>query len=784
MLTNYLKIVLRNINRHKGYTFINIAGLAIGLTVVILILLYVQFEISFDAYNEKADRIYRVTRGVQGSEEYSPLTPAPLGPSMKNELPEVVETARLRRAGNIVLSYDDKNFFENTFVFADPSTLDMFSLHLLKGDAKSALRDPFSVIISESMARKYFGKDEPIGKTIRYRNRYDFPVTGVMKDMPKNSHLIIDFIAPFEVQEKMDAMMKSTNWGASMYYTYFLVRENTDLRTLETNFNQLLRRHLPERALKQLQTSFQPLRDIHLYPDRIKSVYIFSSIALLVLILACINYMNLATARSTKRMKEIGIRKIIGASRIQLIKQLLGESIVFTVLAFILSMILVWILLPSFNALTDGNLKLDLIGNKQIIIWLCILVATVGVFAGSWPAWAVSSFIPSVLLREGRGGPKGSHLRHTLVVIQFTISIFLIIATLVIKGQLDFIRTADAGFQKDQILVIDIRDENIRRNITAIENELKRNPNILYVSSSTDLPNESNMATLVNWQGKDVNREQEIFLDFVDYDYVDLYGISIIEGRNFSRNVSSDATGAVLINETAMRTIGWTSAIGKEITHGMGNKTGKVVGVMKDFHMNSFHQPIEPLCLNLNLDWSDFGRLLSVKMTGRDVPQTISFIKKTLAKVSPKYPFKYNFFDDLYNSVYIVEERMERAFSIFALLAIFIGSLGVFGLVSFMAEQRTKEIGVRKVLGASVSNVFMLLTKNFIKLVFLANAVAWPLAYYFMNRWLQDFAYKVEIGISIYLLSGAIALVITIVSVSYQAIRVAMANPVDSLRYE
>jgi len=782
MIKNYLKISFRNLIRHKGYSFINIAGLALGLTAVILILLLVQFEISFDKYHKNADQIYRVMRGKQGPDRMSYLTQPPLAPTLKSEFPEVESATRFYRLGKTHISYQTKNFFETGFCFTDPESFEIFSFELLEGDPNKVLDDPYSVVISEAMANKYFGSENPIGKIIHFKGEHDFKITGILKDLPDNSILKFDFIAPFKTTQIIDSFHNHESWGYSSYRTYFLLNKDANLKDLENKIPGLITKYFDEKTAKEIRFEFQPLTKIHLQSDRVKIIYLLTSVAILILIIACINYINLATARSTQRMKEIGIRKVIGAYRHQLIKQILGESILFSILAFFLATILVGLLLPSFNVFVERNLIFNPLENLQFLSWLAALLIFVSFVAGSYPAFAISTFNPMTTFRNQVAGTKGSRLRNSLVVGQFLISITLIIATLIIKDQMHFIRNKDVGFAKDQILVVDIRDNKLRSNLESIKSELKQNPNILTVASSIDLPNESGAATRSDWSGRPQDKEQEIFINFIDYDYIDLFEIDIKQGRNFSKIFSSDAAGAFLLNEIAIKEIGWDDPVGKEFKHFFGGRTGTVVGVVSDFHMLPLHQSIQPICLDLNP--ARANRILSIKIKDENIPKTVSYVQETMAKFSPNYPFEYRFFDEVFDSSYKLERKVESIFTLFALLAIFIACLGLLGLASFTTIQRTKEIGVRKVVGASVAQIVGMLSKQITKWVLIATVIAWPISYFAMNKWLQTFAYKTDINFLIFLIAAFAAIFISFLTVGYQSIKAALANPVKSLRYE
>ncbi len=797
MLKNYLKIALRNIKRQKGFSFINIAGLSIGIAAVILILLYVQYELSFDRFHENVDRIYRVAQEFpdyhQGKNQAA-ITPAPLAHAIVEEYPEVISATRFVKSTETLLIYGEKSFLENNFYFTDPQTFEIFSFKLLKGDLKTALDDPYSIIVSEQMAEKYFGDEEPLGKTISYKGSHDFTVTGILKNIPRNSHLTMDFIASFETYKLLTGTDFS-KWYMSSLYTYLLLREDADPLQLESKLPALLEKYWNKEKAAQYRYFIQPLSKIHLHSQLIddeiatnsdiKLIYLFSSIAFLILIIACINYMNLGTARSAQRSKEVGIRKVVGAQKRQLIKQFLGESTILTFIAFLVSILIVEMVLPTFNSFVERELSFNIAENFQFVLWIILLMLLIGISAGSYPALAISSFKPVSILSGKLGSPsKGKLFRNILVVIQFTISIVLIIGTFVIKNQLDHIRNMDVGYSKEQIVVLNLQDDEVTKNLKAIKTELQRNSNILTTSSSSNLPNNIISKGRADWPGKRDDIDLQICVGIVDYDFIDLYEIKIVEGRNFSKDFPSDENGAFLLNESAVKAIGWDSPIGKEfiLTGHLGGGTGKVIGVMKDFNLHSLHQKIEPLYFYLNPN--KYHRYLSIKIKGNNIPETLGYIKNAMRRFSPKYPFEYNFFNEIFDRAYKSEQTIGKMISIFAFVVIFVACLGLFGLAAFTTEQRTKEIGVRKVLGASVSELLVLLSKEFIKWVLLANIIAWPIAWYAMNKWLQNFAYRVNIGIWIFILSASLALIIALVTVSYQSIKAAVANPVESLRYE
>jgi putative ABC transport system permease protein len=800
MFKNYIKTALRNISRHRVYSVLNIIGLASGMAVFVLILLYVQYEMSFDRYHENAKQIYRVVKEdpgnyYLGSNQYG-VTPAPLAPTLMTEYPEVLSATRIKSRGNILVAYGEKNFLEEQVHFCDPQTFEIFTFDFLRGNPQTVLQDPLSIIISEKMADKYFGDQDPVGKILEFNNALDFAVTGVFADMPENSHFTMEFIVPFESITKT-GVSNLQSWSSNSYYTYFLLQEGADADALEAKFPALIDKHAGDNiwSWKGQKTRYflQALTKIHLYSNinfeisansDIKYIYIFTSIAFLILIIACINYMNLATARSAQRAKEVGMRKVVGALRSQLIRQFLGESIVLAIISLLVTVVIVVVSLPVFSRFVERELSFNVIENLPFLLGILAVVLFVGLFAGSYPALYMSSFRPvSVLKGAYSRGLKGSRLRNVLVVTQFVISITLIISTVVVRNQLHFVKNKEMGYSREQIIVLTIHDRNLRKRMETLKTELKRHPNISQVSSSESLPNHISSETLADWPGKPEDVDVPIYNGKVDYDFVDLFEIAIVAGRNFSREFPDDANGAILLNETAVKALGWDLPLGRELYH-WGNKdrpTGKVVGIMKDFHMHSLHLGIKPLYIFLN---PDYHRYLSIKVKTANLPQTIGFIEEKLKEFSPQYPFAYQFFDDIFDRAYRSERRIGTMFSVFSLMAILIACLGLFGLASFTAQQRTQEIGIRKVLGASASDIAYNLSQEFSKWVVMANVIAWPVAYFMMNRWLQSFAYRIHIGIFTFVFAGVVALMIAILTVSLQTIKAATANPVDALRYE
>jgi putative ABC transport system permease protein len=797
MIKNYMKIAWRNIQRHKAYSFINILGLSIGIAAFILIGLYVKYELSFDRYHENADQIYRVVRDkpTSTSSVYTPMavTPAPLAPLLNEKLPEVVSATRIIKSQDVLISYGQENFLEDEFFWADPETFEIFSIPLIWGDSETALNEPFSILVSEKTAKKYFGHEDPTGKILKVSDRFDFKITGVFWDMPANSHFVMDIIVPYETYFRIMGN-DITNWGSNFSYTYILLREDANPEELEAKFPTFLDTYVYkgfdiEDRFKNI-LRIQPLTKIHLFSHRNQeigvnndAIYIilFSSVAFLFLFISCINYMNLATARASQRGREVGIRKVVGARRGQLVKQFLGESVALSLLAMIFSVLIVMIILPAFNRLVERQLRFDPVNNPLLFIGLVGIVLIVGLFSGSYPAMRISGFRPVAVLRGTFAkSSEGLALRNILVLIQFSISIFLIICTFIVRGQLNFVKNKDVGFSREQIMTVEVRDRTIRQSIQAIKAELKRSPDVVAVSISDRLPNDIDYHTTADWPGRSPELVFPIYYNTAGYDFIDLFGIKIVKGRNFSRDFPSDEKGTFLVNEAAVRAAQWESPIGQKLKHWKGN-TGEIIGVMKDFHLHSLHRPIDPLYIYL--DPSDFSKM-SIKIKSSHISATIDHVKNVMKQFSPSYPFEYSFFDEVFERTYNKEQRMGTIFGSFAVLAIFIACLGLFGLASFTAAQRTKEIGIRKVLGASLLDVTTLLEKEFIRWVLISNVIAWPLAYFAMNKWMQNFAFRVDLSIWTFVCSALLALLIALLAVSYQSVKAAVANPVNSLRYE
>jgi putative ABC transport system permease protein len=800
MWKSNLNAAWRHIKKNLAYTGLNVLGLAVGMAVFIVIMLFVRTELSYDRYHTNAPNIYRVIQEQSGNtylgSNLFAVTAGPMAPAMIRDFPEVRTAMRINRSREDLIRIGETNFIEKIIHWADPQIFEIFSFPLIRGDKATVLKDPFSVLFSEREARRLFGGADPIGRTIVYRTgdqAYDFKVTGVFRDLPSNSHFSMDVLAPFETMGKIQKR-DLTQWGNNSYYTYVLLKDGTDPKTLDAKLPAFIDKYKTDQHAHKGQKNryfLQLLTQIHL-SSRVnfelsptgdaRFVLLFASIAVLVLIIACVNYMNLATARSLKRAKEVGLRKVVGAAKGQLVRQFLGDAMLLTFIALILAIGIVLAVLPVFRTFVERDIAFNPLRDLVLMPGLLLLAAVVGAVAGSYPAFFVSAFRPiSALKGTGASKSKGRGLRNGLIVFQFAASIALIICTVAVRSQLRFIRNMDMGYERDQIVTLSPRG-GLRTDLEAFKTELKRNPSVLNVAVSSDLPNSVGSSTIASWPGKPESVEIQIYVLETDYDFIDLYGLQLAQGRNFSRDFPSDAKGAFLINESAAKALGWDDPVGREFGRwGNSKAAGKIVGVIKDFHLHSVHLPIMPLYIYFD---PNRGGNVSVKIRGENIPATLAFLKKTWERFAPEYPFEYAFFDDVFDRAYRIERRLGTVFSAFAGLAVLIACLGLVGLASFAAEQKTKEVGIRKVLGASSAGIMALFSKEFIKWVVLANLVAWPVGYYAMRTWLKNFAYRIDLTVPMFLGSALAALAIAAAVISVQTYRAASANPADSLRNE
>jgi putative ABC transport system permease protein len=804
MFKNYLKIAFRNILKHKVYSFINITGLAIGIACSILIFLWVKDELSYDRYHEKAEQIYRlVFKGRIGNADVNyPHSPSPMGNVLVKEFPEVLQSTKLLPTWRVVIHYKEKHFNEEHLFFTDSSIFDLFTFPLIQGDPKTALTQPNSIVITKSAAKKYFGDENPMGKKLKLGDNATYEITGIAKDVPQNSHFHFNCLASIITLN----VGRNPDWADMEYYTYIVLQKGYSKARLEAKFPGMIRKYLVPRVLDGMGISYdeflskgnsirfllQPLIGIHLHSHLegeleantdVKYIYIFSIIALFILIIACINFMNLATARFAERSKEVGIRKVLGSIRSQLVGQFLVESIMLSFFAVLLAIFLIECTLPFFNNFTGKQLDLRYLSNWFVLPAFICTTLFVGIVAGSYPAFFLASFKPIKVLK----GPlnekifsRTPFLRNILVVFQFSISIILLVGTFVVSSQMEYVRDKELGFTKNNVVVI-TGAEVIGQQREAFKNELLQDSNVFCASASFHIPGKAFSSYSFEPEGVpgDAGNIYQLKVCQSDFDYVRTLKLKMAEGRFFSCNHPNDAN-SIIINESAARRFGWKDPVGKRISS--GNRHFTVIGVIKNFHFESLHQEIRPLViLHLRENPADY---ISVRINTENIKKTLAFLENKWKKFVPDRPFDYFFLEDGLNKLYSQEKRSGQLFGIFCTLAVFIACLGLFGLASFTAEQKTKEIGVRKVLGANGYNIVLLLTKEFTKWIITANVVAWPIAYFVMNKWLQNFAYRTNMRISIFILSGLLAFVIALITVSYQSIKAAIANPVDTLKYE
>jgi len=809
MLKNYIVLFFRNFMRQKGYTLINIIGLSIGITCSVIIALFVVHELSYDKMHHQSSNIYRVTvhGKMMGSEFNMIYSAPPMAAAIKSDVPGVEQICRIGRYGAWLVANGDKKFNEDDFLFADSTFFDVFDFKLIKGDRKTALLKPKSIVLSENAVKRYFGNEAPMGKLLKIETDTTFyEVTGIIENLPSNSHFHFDLLGSL-LTLKID---KETSWVSHNLATYLVVNKNIKINELVENLNKLIPKYMGPQLMQILGASIeelskkgnkigykvQSLESIHLHSNLqgefdansdILYIYIFSIIAIFIVFIACINYMNLATARSAGRAKEIGLRKVMGSNKQQLVYQFIAESIFVTLIAFFISIAMVEILLPVFNNSLNINLSINYLTDWKIIPSLIGLVILIGVIAGSYPAFFLAGFKPvEVLKGKLKAGAKNKLLRSVLIIFQFSISIFILLGTFTVYSQLQFMLKKNLGFDKEQVLVIR-RSDRLGKKIETFKQEILKNPAIVAVSYTNSLPGHviSNNACFLENQ----SASNSYIMDqaWVNFDFTKVLNLQIAEGRTFSADLQSDST-SILINETAVRYLGFKSnkeAIGKRVLYPNGDNKFKpfpIIGVIKDFNFQSLHRPISPMVLTIMPgNWEGY---VLVKIRPENYKATIASIENNYKQYSDNFPFQYFFLDDDLQKAYKSEQQTEKILFIFSLLAIFVACLGLLGLVSFIAEQRTKEIGIRKTLGASIFDINILMVKEIVKLVFIAILIITPVAYYVIKNWLENFAYHIQISPLIFVLVALIIFVIAILSVSYQSIKASMSNPVEALKYE
>ena len=804
MIKNFLKTTLRNLLKNKFYSAINVVGLAIGITACILIMLYVQSELSYDKFYEKADRIYRVNglEVLNGDSYNLPYTPPPLAGVMKDEIPEVEEVVRLTHYWPIVLEYKDKVLNVTRACFADPNFFKIFSVSFIYGDPSTALLDPYSVVLTETTAKRYFGNENPLGQTLSRKNYTGFTVTGVIEDFPENSHLKPDLLGSFKSRSYNNSM----NWFQNSFYTYVLLKEGFSNQDVDKKLKSIVKKHVGPYVKEHKGVSLeelmahgnrqeyytQPLTEIHL-DSEVKAgleplgnrsyLIIFSIIAVFILVIACINYMNMSTARSVNRAKEVGLKKSLGSNRKNLVLQFLSESVLITLAALALAMILIKIFLPAFNALIDKKLVFSYMNNFSTIPLLLVFGIAIGILAGAYPAFFLASFNPIKVIK-GIHFSDGSHgkLRSGLVVFQLIVTIVLFSGTFFIGKQLSFLQEQKLGFNKENMVIIE-NANYLGPQMSSLKNELLAQPGMLQVTNSNGIPGRDMYYETFAHDLSNVDRHISVI--WTDVDFLKTYDIELTQGRFFEEGNQAN-TKSIVLNETALKELNIEDPIGKKIYKGQktDETTFTIIGIIKDFHFESLHKEVSPLGIYNDIERLKYnGRFLSVRISG-DIQENLNKIQQTWDKFTGGQSFDYVFLDEDFGRLYTAEVRTRKIVSIFSALAILIACIGLLALAAFVAEQRTKEIGVRKVNGARIGQILYSLNQNFMKWVAIAFVISCPIAYYTMSKWLESFAYKTSLSWWVFALAGLAALVVTITTVSWISWRAATRNPVEALRYE
>ncbi len=786
MFQNYLKLAFRNLSRQKAFSFINISGLAIGLASSLTILLWVRDELDYDRFHAKADRTYRLIGYV--SDIKVAITPAPVIPYLQETLPEIEHATRMFYIKSAMFQNGDKRFEEKGSYYAEPSLFDVFDFKLEQGDEVTALVQPNSVVINKEIAIKYFGTTDVLGKTLRRDNADDFMITGILAEPEGNSHLKLEIVLPWSYAAVRDYNIKENKWGNFDFYSYITFRHVQDETTL-SEFESKIDKIFAEKHDKvSAQFLLQPLTDIHLRSDfmadiaghgNFQHVAAFALIAAFIVLIGCINFMNLSTARSARRAKEVGLRKVAGAFRAQLIRQFLGESILVSLISLTIALIITTLALPTVNEITGKGLFIDF-ADPVIIGALLAVTLITGVLSGLYPAFILSGFTPiKVLKKEVKGGAGGAFLRNALVVSQFVISIFLLVGTTVVYQQLQYISSRDLGYNKENLLTVTIHG-NVREVLREWQAAFKSEPAAVNVTIANALPTDLVSGTAgVQWPGKRPDKQVLFATLFIDENFVPVYNMEIATGRNFNKDLRGDSSN-FLINQQAAEAMGFTqeTAVGQKLE--LWGMKGQIVGVIKDFNFKPLKSAIEPIILRPN----EWGGTVVVKAGANQTQETIDAMERVWNSLETVYPFSYNFVDQDLENLYKSERQVGALFTVFAALAIFISCLGLYGLSIYIAEQRTREIGIRKALGASVSSIVYLLNTRFVIPIVIAMVIASPLAWMAMNKWLEGFAYRVNFNWLIVILAGVAALLVSLLTVSYETVKAAKVNPVKSLRTE
>lgn len=803
MLKNYFKIALRNLARSKSYSFINIFGLAIGLTCTILIGLYIAHELSYDKFHENEDRLYRVVESYNSEQEenWFATTYSALAPTLGSEYPSIRNTSHIYPTNGLVIGSENQKYQEDNIIYADSAFFEMFSFPLISGNPATALNAPLSMVITQNIATKFFGNENPLGKTLSFkgqRSTYEFEITGIAENPPSNSHIQFEYVFSYESLQSLRPW-EYNKWYYPPMYTYLELGSNESLSDLKNAFPSFQKKYVGSEAeIRQLD--LQPISSIRLNSDYqnelsatsdITYIYLFSAIGFFILIIACINFMNLATARSIKRSREVGMRKTLGAQRSQLIWQFLGEAIIITLISMVLAIILVEIILPYFNSISGKSLSLDILSLGNMLLLALGTILFVGAIAGSYPAFYLSAFKPIQVLKgvNKKEGSSSVMFRKGLVVFQFFVSTGLIFSTFVVTQQLDFLQNGRLGFNKEQVAIIPVRDTQDQFNIKSLKDEMKRITGVESVSAVSGVPGISSGIHAFGAVPDD-NKTDTLGVMTItsDHSFVETLQLNLLEGRDFSDAFSTDETQAFIINQTAAEKFGWDNPIGEELTlrfytTDLVEKKGTVVGMVEDFQYHSLHSDIDPILIQV-FSATFYHDYLAIRFASDNLQASLQDVEAKWSAFNPDRPFEYTFLDDTFDVMYRSEEQLSMVFNLFAIIAIAIACLGLFGLASYSTEQRLRELGIRKVLGASAADILTLLSKDFLKLVVVGFLISAPFALFFMNRWLQNFSDRIEVSFGIFFLVAIVSISIAVIAVSYQSIRAALMNPVDSLKSE
>ena len=790
MISNYIKVALRNLLRQKGFSFINIFGLALGISCTALIGMWVNDELSYDRFHTEYDRMYRITATLPELKVHAAVTSAPIAMATKTEIPEIEDAVRMTNLHRGLIQVGDIKFEEQGIMFADSNFFKMFTFPFIAGDRERALLNPESIVITEEMAMKYFGTTEVIEKTIRKNNSEDFTVTGVIANIPDNSHLQFDFVQPMRFLARSSDDLKNNVWDNFNYFTYLKLidkakQSKSAIEDLERKMQDIYKKNEP---VLKVGFVLQPLADVHLHSNFLadipghgnaQNVYIFTVVAVFILVVACLNFMNLATARATRRAKEVGLRKVVGAIRPHLIGQFLAESLLVALFSLVLALLIIYIVLPYFNTLGGKDLAFDFT-NVQLIMGLLGITVITGLLAGSYPAIYLSGFVPATVLKGTfKGGGSGSLFRNTMVVIQFVVSISLIVGTTIVYRQLKYIQQLNLGYDKENLLYVPMTGE-MWAKYDALRASLGNNRLTSQYSFISNLPTTTSNATIsVSWQGKDPNTQPLFYNLAIDENFEEVFKATILEGHGYGENAKADSVN-IILNETALKTMGMSleSAVGTKIK--VYEREVTIIGVVKDFNFKPVQETIGPMFLNRN----SWGGYAMVRTLPGETENTIKALEQICKEINPGYPFNYSFLDQDIANMYQAEQRLGRLFNVFAVLAIVISCLGLYGLSAYLAERRTRELGIRKVLGASGFQLVYLLSATFTRPILIATAIAVPLAWYGMSQWLSGFAYHVSIDWKIFLIAFLAALGIAWLIVSFESIKAATMNPVKSLKSE